>query len=169
MKTVIQVIALSLLVGAAAFAQAPQSSASELSTSELVRCAQQVEILRREAPPMGQRYRQLDARRNFINQRTAALRAEASSGAGSDLDAHLDFEQRNLQHRQQTIAFNAELAAYVQEVRRIEGIKREYDRVCAGRPYRRSAFQALPPHLQAAMRAGLSDIRVPYVDAGAGP
>ena len=61
-------------------------------------------------------------------------------------------------------AFNAEIERIKDEIRAINVVKQQYAANCAQRSYRRSDFERLSPQAQAAMRAGMGGIEVPYTE-----
>ncbi|MFT4046557.1 MAG: hypothetical protein QM661_07640 [Solimonas sp.] len=147
-----------MLAGGAARAQTPSLTADALRA-----CATQVQQLRGGAVRLNAQVAQADARRRELDAQAAALRREAD-GAPHDLQAGLDLQQRRRQHADAATAFNRQMAAQRQAIDDLDRVKADYERNCAARRYRRSDFAALPADARAAMRAGLDDIRVPYVD-----
>lgn len=134
-----------------------------LAADALARCATQVDSLRSESARLTQKNAEFDARRNSINARTASLRAERDQVPANDLQAGLAMREKLKEHHEQTIAFNASVETLKREIEAVNVLKREYDSQCANRPYRRADLEALPAAQQAAMRAGLSGVQVPYI------
>ncbi|NKF22073.1 hypothetical protein [Solimonas marina] len=141
-----------------------QADPVPLDAAALRACATRVVELRSGSAQLTLRSSALEARRAQLDARAPALQNAGGAPAEADLDAHLDLQQRRRQHHDEALAFNAEVAQQRQAVDALNGVKQDYARECAGRPYRRRDFTALPASLQAAMRAGLDDVVVPYVD-----
>lgn len=156
-----------LALAAMVTAVAVQADASILSHEQLRRCAIQVQQLRDDATRLNADTLQLDARRAAIDQRAAALQREATAVDRDDLRASLDLRQRRKQHNDETLAFNGEIARHRQAIDAINVVKQQYAVNCAERAYRRADFAQLSADAQAAMRAGLADIEVPYLDPAA--
>ena len=152
------VLACVLAAGAAHAEPAP------LSSAELARCASDALQLRKESVRLNQLNASLDQRREAINRRSAALDAESAQLDRSDLDAGLELNARQQKHNTEANTFNGEIARIRDDIAAINGVKDRYDRNCSQRPYRRNDLAALPADAQAAMRAGLSDVEVPYLD-----
>lgn len=150
---------LALSIAAPAQAEAPPLTAAALQA-----CAAQVQQLRSEATRLTQWSAQLETRRSALDQRSVALQAEAAQLDPDALQPQLDLRQRRQQHNGEATAFNAEITHQREAIDRINTVKQDYDRQCSDRPYRRSDFASLSPAAQAAMRAGLDDIAVPYLD-----
>ncbi|SFF26122.1 hypothetical protein SAMN04488120_101244 [Fontimonas thermophila] len=135
---------------------------SPLDADMLAHCAAQVRHLRSAAPRLLEQDAQLSAQREQLLERQRAL---ASETTGSDLHAHL---AREAQRRELDAAIrehNARVEQLRADIAALNTVWKDYDAHCAGRPYRRSDFERLPPEAQAAMRAGLADVQVPYVPA----
>ena len=146
----------------AALAEAPP-----LNRAELARCAAQVQTLRSDAPRLTQTSQTYDQRRQAINQRSAELRVLRDGVSPDDLAQGLAIRQQLQEHRERTIAFNAQVEQLKRDLIGLNALKQDYDRNCAKRSYRRSDLETLPPEQQSAMRAGLSGIAVPYLDPAA--
>lgn len=146
-----------------------QAELPPLTADGLARCAAQVQSLRAESQRLVQKNTQIDQRRNFINARTAALDAERAQLPPDQLAAGLDFHTRAKRHREETVAFNAEVEQFKREVIAVNQVKQDYDRSCANRSYRRKDLEAMPETARNAMRIGLSDVQVPYLDPSAIP
>lgn len=153
--------ALSLGLTAAAIAHA---ESQPLTLPELQRCASQVQQLRQDSARLTQQSSQLAAERDAINQRSAALTAEDARTAQTDLKNGLALHQRRMDNQAQAVALNARLAPLHREIDSLNLLKADYDRNCSGRPYRRAELDTLPEAQRVAMRAGMSDLRVPYID-----
>ena len=155
---------LACLIASAALPAAAQAEAPPLDATSLARCATQVLSLRQESARLIQKNTVLDQRRTQINQRSDAFDAERAALDPDDLNAGLNYRQRLKQHQSETLAFNAQIEAYKDEVRSINTVKQDYDRNCANRSYRRADLEAMPESARNAMRRGLSDVQVPYLD-----
>ncbi|WP_420467427.1 hypothetical protein [Panacagrimonas sp.] len=140
-----------------------------LSRDALVRCAEQVQLLRSDAPRLTQTSVVYEQRRQAINQRSAQLKTLRDNVSPDDLAAGLAIKQQLDEHRDQTISFNAQVEQLKRDLVQINAVKQDYDRNCSRRSYRGSDFQTLSAEQQAAMRAGLSGIAVPYLDPSATP
>lgn len=158
------VLFLALLVAAPA-----QADNAPLELATLRNCASQVQQLRSDATRLNANTAQLDVRRTALDRRSAALQAETAQLDRDNLRATLDLQQRRKQHNDELLAFNAEIARHRQAIVAVNQVKQRYAQDCADRPYRRADFQRLPADAQAAMRAGLDDIEVPYLDSAASP
>lgn len=138
-----------------------------LSPAALAQCAQQALTLRTDAQRLNADNARFDAERAQINAEKAAIEAAAASTPKDDLDAHLALHQRNDAHVARATDFNNRIEQHKREIDQINVVKQQYDRNCSGRSYRRAELEALPPPLQDAMRRGLQDIVVPYLDPAA--
>lgn len=147
-----------LLASAAAQAETPP-----LTAQDLARCAAQVETLRTDSITLTQKNADYDVRRNTINARSAALKAERDAVNPDDLEAGLAVRAKLKEHHDQTVAFNADVEKLKVDIRNLNALKKDYDDRCANRPYRRADLQAMPEAAQAAMRAGLGGVQVPYL------
>lgn len=137
---------------------------SALSLPELQRCSIQVQQLRNDSSKLTQQSMQLNAERDAINQRTAALTAEDAKTAQTDLKNGLALHQRRMDNQAQAAALNARIAPLRREIDTLNLLKADYDRNCSGRPYRRADLDTLPEAQRSAMRAGMGDVQVPYID-----
>lgn len=135
-----------------------------LSLPELQRCSGQVQQLRADSAKLTQQSQQLNAERDAINQRTAALTAEDAKTAQTDLKNGLALHQRRMDNQAQAAALNARIAPLRREIDSLNLVKADYDRNCSGRPYRRADLESLPESQRSAMRAGMGDVQVPYID-----
>lgn len=142
---------------------AAQADSAVLSAVQLRQCAAQVQQLRRDATQLNAATPQLDARRAALDQRAAALQQAAAGLDRDDLHANLDLQQRRKQHNDEITAFNAQIARHRQAIDAVNVVKQQYAANCADRAYRRADFAQLTEDAQAAMRAGLDDIEVPYL------
>lgn len=149
------------------FAPARAEQAQALSPEQLATCAGLVKALRSEAPRLTGLSHSYDQRRDFINNRSAALQAERKTIDPDDLSRGLDFRQRMQKHTAETIEFNQQVETLKRDVTAINLSRDRYDRECARRPYRRADLEALPADDAEAMRAGLSGVQVPYLDPAA--
>lgn len=146
---------------------APHAAAQNtapLAPDVLARCATQVQQLREESARLTQKSAEADVRRNAINERSAALKAERDALKSDDLEGGLAVRQRLQDHHAQTVAFNAEVEKLKTEIRAVNVLKREYDANCANRSYRRADLEALPESSRNAMRVGLGGVQVPYIE-----
>jgi hypothetical protein len=155
-----------LTFAAAANAESPTSQ-PPLSREALAQCAQQALSLRTDSQRLNADNDRFDVERTQINAEKASIEATAASVAKDDLNAHLALHQRNDAHVARATEFNARIEAHKRQIDQINGVKQQYDRNCSGRPYRRAELEALPAPLQDAMRRGLQDVVVPYLDPAA--
>lgn len=151
-----------IVVTTMAYAEIPP-----LSAEQLRQCAAQVQQLRVDATRLNAATPQLDAHRVDLDRRQRALQQEAAAADRDDLRANLDLQQRRKQQNDEATAFNAEIAQHRQAIEAINVVKQQYAAQCADRAYRRADFAQLSADAQAAMRAGLADIEVPYLDPAA--
>lgn len=157
-------IGCAMALAGALTAGAARAEPAPLSSAELARCASDALQLRQESARINQLNATLDQRREAINRRSAALDAESAQLDRSNLDAGLELNARQQQHNADANSFNGEIARIRDDITAINGIKDRYDRSCSERPYRRNDLAALPAAAQAAMRSGLADVEVPYLD-----
>lgn len=144
-----------------------QAQPGPLSVPELRRCAAQVQELRAESGRILAQNARNDLRRDALNQRSEALRSERARLSAEDLKSGLGFHDRNQRHRDELIAFNTEVEQLKRDIVAVDALKRDYQTGCASRPYRRSDLDALPETERNAMRRGLADVEVPYLDPAA--
>ncbi len=144
-------------------AQQPQTQSAALSAEALAQCAQRVQQLRSEAPQLLARSERLDLQRKSIQQRQRVLAEQAGGIANDDLRAGLDYSERRRVLNDEAEAFNLDVERIRDRIAAINVVKQQYDAGCAQRPYRRADFERLSPAAQAAMRAGLDGIEVPYI------
>jgi hypothetical protein len=142
-----------------------QADAAPLKPDELRRCASQVQQLRADSPRLSEQSLEIDRERQQINQQTAALKAEDERLKPDDLKAGLDLHQRRQRNQAQAAALNARLGRLRREIQALNLLKTDYDRNCSNRPYRRADLDTLPENARNAMRAGMSDVQVPYIEA----
>jgi Skp family chaperone for outer membrane proteins len=135
-----------------------------LAPDVLARCAAQVQQLREESARLAQKSAEVDVRRNAINERSAALKAERDALKPEDLQGGLTVRQHLQDHHAQTLAFNAEVEKLKGEIRQVNVLKRDYDGTCANRSYRRADLDALPESARNAMRVGLGGVQVPFIE-----
>lgn len=153
-----------LLLAATLLSGTAQAQAEPLSAEALAQCASKVQHLRSEAPRLLVRSEQSDVQRESILQRQRALAEEAKNIGSEDLRAGLDYSERRRLLNDEARTFNAGIERLRAEIDAINLVKQQYDAACAQRPYRRSDFERLSPEAQAAMRAGLDGIEVPYLE-----
>ena len=157
-------VATSVMAFGAAHAQ-PSSSAPALSAEALARCAAQVQTLREESTRINQKNAEYDIRRKAINERTVMLKAERDSPQAKELEPGLAFRKSLEEHHAATLAFNAEIEQIKRDIVAVTALKQDYDTSCANRSYRRADLDAMPEAARTAMRAGLGDVQVPYLDS----
>jgi hypothetical protein len=153
-----------LLLAVPLLAGAAQAQVEPLASEALMQCASKVLQLRTEAPQLLARSEQSDLQRESILQRQRALTEEAQGIGSEDLRAGLDYSERRRLLNEEASAFNTAMAQLRAEIDAINVVKQHYHASCAQRPYRRSDFERLSPEAQAAMRAGLDGIEVPYIE-----
>jgi uncharacterized protein YaiL (DUF2058 family) len=141
-----------------------KAEGTPLTLPELQRCSSQVQQLRSDSSKLTQQSTQLTAERDVINQRTAALTAEDAKTAQTDLKNGLALHQRRMDNQAQAAALNARIAPLRRDIDSLNVLKADYDRNCSGRPYRRADLDTLPEGQRSAMRAGMNDVQVPYID-----
>ncbi|MEQ1438593.1 hypothetical protein AAG565_04450 [Fontimonas sp. SYSU GA230001] len=157
-------MALALIIGLGP-AAAQDGSGEPLSAAELARCAQQVQQLRAESARILADSARLDAQRGRIDERRRRIEADAATPDRGDLAQRLALSDRRQQLSAEATAFNARIEQLRGEIASINAVKLDYERGCAQRPYRRRDLERLPQAAQEAMRAGLDDVRVPYIEA----
>ncbi|MDB5969244.1 MAG: hypothetical protein JWQ90_1694 [Hydrocarboniphaga sp.] len=143
---------------------AAQAQGSALTLPELQRCASQVQQLRQDSARLTQQSRQLDAERSAIMQRTDELNAEQAKLSADDLKNGLALHERRKSNQQQALALNTRVVPLRREIDTLNLLKTDYDRNCSSRPYRRADLDTLPEAQRSAMRAGMGDVQVPYID-----
>lgn len=147
-----------------AAAQSGAAQPAPLAPDVLARCASQVQQLREESTRLQQKSAEIDVRRNAINERSAALKAERDALKADDLQGGLAVRQHLQDHQAQTLAFNAEVEKLKSEIRQVNVLKKDYDGTCANRSYRRADLEALPEASRNAMRVGLGGVQVPFIE-----
>ncbi|SEQ97791.1 hypothetical protein SAMN04488038_11384 [Solimonas aquatica] len=152
-----------LLLGSAA----AQAEPAVLSGEALAACAQAALQLREQSPRLLQSSEQLEAERARINQRSAELKAQAAATPRDDLRAQLELRERRNAHNAQARDFNLRMDALKHDIDALNVVKDDYTQHCAQQSYRRSELAQLPPAAQEAMRMGLQDLQVPYIDSAA--
>ncbi len=157
----IDVLLLAIALGASAPARAQPAL---LSHDELHRCATQVQSLRQDSDRLMRQTTQMQARKSSIEAQALKLQAEGDALPADDLRGHLALNERRKQHNEETVAFNAQIAQLKQQIGAVNVVRQQYDQNCSSRSYRRTDFNGLAPDAQQAMRAGLDDVRVPYLD-----
>lgn len=145
-------------------ASAVQAEPGPLTAQDLARCAAQIETLRTDSELLTQRNIDYDVRRQAINARSAALKAERDNVDPANLEAGLAVREKLKVHHDQTLAFNADVEKLRRDINALNALKRDYDSRCAGRPYRRADLQAMPESARTAMGGGLAGVRVPYIE-----
>jgi hypothetical protein len=156
-----------LLSASVAVAQPP--GPAPLSAEELAVCAERVLRMRTESAPLLQRNAELAQGRDSIEARRAALAQQAERTSRDDLEAGLARRRAQQQLNAEALALNREMQALREAVADISGVRADYDRDCARRPYRRRELEALPLPQQDAMRAGLAGIQVPELPENLAP
>jgi outer membrane murein-binding lipoprotein Lpp len=154
----------SLMLAVPLLAGAAHAQVEPLGAGALAQCAQQVQQLRSEAPRLLARNAQLDVQRESIRRRQHAMSEEAKGIGSGELEAGLDYSERRRVLNDEARTFNAEIERIRGEIDAINAVKQQYTANCAQRSYRRSDFERLSPEAQAAMRAGLEGIEVPYIE-----
>lgn len=156
-----------LLLAAAASVSAEEFP--PLTLDALSRCASQVQTLRSESERITRASAAMDQRRDAINERSAQLERERDQPTGDDLASGLEFQQRMIKHQTQVVMFNSEIESLRGEITALNALKFDYEQRCARRPYKRSDLEKLPQADQQAMRTGLNDVKVPYIDPESPP
>lgn len=148
--------------GICAMAQA--GDAAPLSADELARCASQVQQLRTESARLLADNARLDAQRAGIDERRRQIEAEAAAQDRDDLSRGMALSDRRQNLNAEATAFNARIERIRSDIAAVNGVKLDYEQTCAQRPYRRRDLGQLPQAAQDAMRAGLDDVQVPYIE-----
>lgn len=161
------IIRMAILAGMTATGAA-QAEATPLSADGLARCASQVQNLRTESVRLIQQSSSFDAKREAINRRTQNLDAQAAALDPNDMAGSLELAEVRKRHNQETMAFNAQVEQLRREIVSVNQVKHDYDSNCSDRPYRRADLDRLPEPARNAMRIGLSDVSVPYLDGPMG-
>ena len=155
-------IAATLLMQASSSAFAADAGA--LTRDELNRCATQVQTLRSESARLTSESFDANAQKSAYDARSMQLRAEAEALAADDFKGSLALAEKQKRHNADLATFNARIALLRQQITEINAVRTQYDQNCSNRPYRRTDFHGMPEASQQAMRAGLSDVAVPYFD-----
>lgn len=148
-------------------AQASSSAfadAGALTRDELNRCAAQVQTLRSESARLTSESFDANAQKSAYDARSMQLRAEAEALAPDDIKGSLALAEKQKRHNADLAAFNDRIALLRRQITEINAVRTQYDQNCSNRPYRRTDFHGMPEASQQAMRAGLSDVAVPYFD-----
>lgn len=161
-RTLAHAIAATLLVQAGSNAFAADAGA--LTRDELNRCATQVQTLRSESARLTSESFDANAQKSAYDAKSMQLKAEAEALKPDDMKGSLALAERQKQHNADLAAFNTRIAQLRQQITDINAVRTQYDRNCSNRPYRRTDFHGMPEASQQAMRAGLSDVAVPYFD-----
>lgn len=111
-----------------------------------------VKTLRQRSAAIHDRLEQMDQRRAALARQRARLQQSDENN-----------QKAWAQYNEAAAAFNDDMARIRSDIRAINAIKRRYDRHCANQPYRDATLQKLPAKLREAMKAGLADVRVPYL------
>ncbi|MEQ8799431.1 MAG: hypothetical protein RJQ08_00555 [Salinisphaeraceae bacterium] len=147
--------ALALMLATAGHAQTEADKTDNtLGAEMLAGCAQRVQNLREESA-------RLNRAADEFEQRRQALAEQHESIDGGD---GVEASGRLLEYNKQAEAFNEDIAEFRDEVIAVNDTKQWYHDNCANRAYRRSDLEALPADQAAAMRAGLADVEVPYIE-----
>lgn len=157
-------VAAVVVLCAAAWSAAPAADDQPLSAAELARCANQVQQLRGESARILSENSRLDTQRAGIEARRREIRSDAMTRSRGDLAAGLALSERRQSLNAEATAFNGQIAQIRSDIAAVNDVKAAYESGCAQRPYRRRDLEQLPQAAQDAMRAGLGDVEVPYVD-----
>lgn len=147
------IAALTLTLATAGNAQEEPDEAT-LGAEALAKCAERVQNLREESTRLNR------AADEFEQRREALAEQHASIDGGQGVEA----SGRLLEYNKQAETFNEDIAAFRDQVMAVNDTKQWYHDNCANRSYRRSDLEALPADRAAAMRAGLADVQVPYIE-----
>lgn len=161
-RYVINAIAATLLMQASASAFAADAGA--LTRDELHRCATQVQALRSESARLTNESFDANAQKSAYEAKSMQLTAEAEALKPDDMKGSLALAEKQKQHNADLAVFNAKIAQLRKQITEINAVRTQYDQNCSNRPYRRTDFHGMPDASQQAMRAGLSDVTVPYFD-----
>lgn len=147
---------------------AVHAEGTPLTHDQLQQCATQVQQLRADSARLTRASFDANAQKSAYEARAQALQAEGAALAPEDVQALTDLNARRQRHNQDLLAFNAQIQQLRSAITALNAVHTEYDRNCSNRPYRRSDFNGLSPTAQQAMRAGLADVTVPYLDSPGG-
>lgn len=168
MKSLLPCLLLALITPLAA-AQSPTPSPTPMTREELAGCAERIQRLRAESPRLLARNAELDQRLERIQAERRRLDAESAGLDRGDFERGLAIRARREQLNDEARALNAEVFRLREDIQAIGAVKAEYDRVCAGRLLDRRDVATLTEAQQAALRAGLADIQVPFLAPGLPP
>ncbi|MFA5940197.1 MAG: hypothetical protein WC809_12640 [Sinimarinibacterium sp.] len=143
---------------------AQAGDAVPLSADELARCASQVQQLRTESARLLGDNARLDVQRASIFDRRRQIDAEAAAQSRDDLAKGMGLSERRQGLNAEVTSFNARIDQIRRDIAAINQTKLDYEQSCAQRPYRRRDLEQLPQAAQDAMRAGLADVEVPYIE-----
>lgn len=156
-------VVMAMILGAPLAHAQTQAQPVPLTADALAQCARQVQQLRSESPQLLARVNQYERQREAFLQRSGGLKTEAERLHPDNLQAGLDLRERRSRLNAEITTFNQTIANVRQEIVALNGTKDAYDQECSRRPYRRSDFERLPAAAQAAMKAGMADIAVPFI------
>lgn len=154
---------LSLAACLCAISAVQADNGAPLTANALAQCAAQVGILREESARLHARLAASERKRAELDVRSAELKARRDAVDPDDLNASLaakssiDLHQGNIAH------FNTQVEQLKADIVSINKLKQLYDGSCASRSYRRSDFAKLSTNAQAAMKAGLTGVQIPYL------
>lgn len=152
------------LAVSAALSAAHAGEVEPLSTAELAGCASRIQQLRAESSRILADNARFDAQRVRIDERRRQIDAEATAQGRGDLAKGLTLSERRRQLNAEATSFNARIEQIRRDIGAINEVKLDYEQACAQRPYRRRDLAQLPQPAQDAMRAGLDDVQVPYIE-----
>lgn len=130
-----------------------------LDAKALAACANKAQQLQFGSGELHQRLDMLASRRRTLLADSETI----GDGASPELTA------ARRQHDQTVVAFNADIATVRRDIQALNQVKADYDRDCSGRPYRRADLDAMPASAREAMRGGLANVQVPYLDPALQP
>lgn len=130
-----------------------------LDATALAACADKAQRLQLGSGELHQRLDRLASQRRTLLADSDAI----GNGASPELTA------ARRQHEQTVVAFNADIATLRKDIQALNQVKADYDRDCSGRPYRRADLDAMPASAREAMRGGLANVQVPYLDPNLQP
>lgn len=135
-----------------------------LSADELARCAGQVQQLRTGSSRILADNARLDAQRASIFERRREIDTEAAAQDRGNLSTGLTLGKRRERLNAEAATFNARIEQIRRDIAAINEVKLDYEQSCASRSFRRRDLEQLPLAAQDAMRAGLDDVQVPYIE-----
>lgn len=139
-------------------------AAETLTADELAHCAGQVQRLRTESPLLLERNARAEKERQRIDDARQDLEASVANAAGGELASGLAAHDRRARLNADAQVLNAQVAQLRGDIARINAVKRDYETRCAQRSFRSADLAQLPADAQAAMRAGLDDVQVPFIE-----